>query len=58
MDIAAMSMAYSQAQVMQQASLAVASKAMDMTEIQMQGVMDMLPTAQAPSFGQLMDIRA
>ncbi len=56
MDIAAMSMAYSQAQVMQQVSLAVTDKAMDITETQMQGLIEMLPAT--PAFGQLMDIRA
>ncbi len=58
MDIAAMSMAMSQTQVMQQASLAVTKKAMDMTEVQMQGIVDMMQSASpAASFGQRLDIR-
>ncbi len=57
MDIAAMSMAYSQSQVMLEASLAVTKKAMDASETQMQGLLQMLPAASAPSFGQHLDIR-
>lgn len=56
MDIAAMSMAMSQSKVMQQASLSVTKKAMDVAEVQMQGIVDMMKGA-SPSFGR-MDIRA
>ncbi len=56
MDIAAMSMAYSQSQVLQQASLMVTKNAMDLTKTQMQGLMQMLPSS--PSFGHSLDIRA
>ncbi len=53
-----MSMAMSQAQVMQQANVSVTKKAMDMAEVQMQGIVDMMQSASPPaSFGQRMDIR-
>ena len=58
MDIAAMSMALSQMQVQQQASISVSKKAMDMAEVQMQGIVDMMRSAAPPSFGQRLDIRA
>lgn len=56
MDIAAMSMAFSQAKVMQQASISVTKKAMDFAETQMQGIVDMMQGASA-SFGHSLDIR-
>ena len=55
MDIAQMSIALSQNKAMTQASVSVAKKAMDVTETQMQGLMEMMP--QAPSSHRL-DIRA
>lgn len=58
MDIAAASIALSGANVMQQASLAVAKNAMDVAERQMQGLVDMMQTASPPSFGHRLDIRA
>ncbi|NLW79089.1 MAG: putative motility protein [Ruminococcaceae bacterium] len=57
MDIAAMSMAFAQSNVSVQASLAVTKKAMDTSEVQMQGIVDMLQTAAPPS-GHQLDIRA
>ncbi|MGD9559404.1 MAG: YjfB family protein [Oscillospiraceae bacterium] len=57
MDIAAMSMALSQAKVAQQASVSVTKKAMDLAEVQMQGIVDMMQQA-APAFGHQLDIRA
>ncbi len=56
MDIAAMSMAFSQASVMQQASISATKMAMDTTEVQMQELIDMMQSA-SPSFGHSMDIR-
>lgn len=50
-----MSMAMSQSAVMQQASLAVTKKAMDVAEVQMQGLVDMMKGV--PSFGHQLDIR-
>lgn len=59
MDIAAFSMAMASSNVMQQASLAVTKHAMDVSETQMQGLVDMMQTASpAPSFGHTLDIRA
>lgn len=55
MDIASMSMALAQSNVMVQASTSVAKKAMDATEVQMQNLLEMMP--QAPSFGHSLDIR-
>ena len=55
MDIAAMSMAFAQSQVMVAASTSVTKKAMDAAETQMQGIIEMMP--QAPSFGHSLDIR-
>ncbi len=57
MDIAAMSMAMAQSQVMQQASMAVTKKIMDHAEVQMQGIVEMMQQA-APAFGHQLDIRA
>ena len=57
MDIAAMSMAMSQSQVMQQASIAVTKKAMDQAEVQMQGIVDMMQQA-TPALNHRLDIRA
>ena len=57
MDIAAMSMALSQVQVQQQASVSVTKKAMDMSEAQMQGIVDMMQSASPASFGHQLDIR-
>lgn len=57
MDIASMSMALSQAKVMQQVSLSMQSKAMDVAETQMQGIVEMMQ-ASTPSFGHQLDIRA
>lgn len=42
LDIAAMSMALSQTQVMQQASISVTKKAMDVSENQMQQMVEMM----------------
>lgn len=56
LDIASMSMALGQNSVMVQASISVAKKAMDASETQMQGLLEMMP--QAPSFGHSLDIRA
>ena len=55
MDIAQMSIALSQSKVAQQASISVAKKAMNVTETQMQGLVEMMQ--QAPSNHRL-DIRA
>lgn len=57
MDIAAFSMAMSSANVMQQASIAVTKKAMDTSEIQMQGIVDMMQASSPTSFGHKLDIR-
>ncbi len=58
MDIAALSMSLASANVMQQASLAVTKKSMDVTETQMQGLLEMMNSTPAPSFGHKLDIRA
>lgn len=55
MDIAAMSTAMAQSNLMQQVSLSVTKKAMDTTEVQMQGIIDMMQSA-TPNFGQRLDI--
>ncbi len=55
--IASMAMSMSQNKVMQQASIAVTKKIMDQTEVQMQGIVDMMQQA-APAFGHQLDIRA
>lgn len=57
MDIAATSMALSQAGVMQQATLSAVKNAMDVSKVQMQGVVDMMQQASPPSFGHQLDIR-
>lgn len=57
MDIAALSMAFSSANVLQQASISVTKKAMDASETQMQGIVDMMQAASPPSFGHQLDIR-
>lgn len=56
MDIASMSMALSQAKVMQQVSLSMQKNAMNVVETQMQGVVEMMQAT--PSFGHALDIRA
>lgn len=53
MDIAALSMSMAQSNVQQQASISVMKKAMDNTETQMQGLMEMMAPNQ-----QLLDTRA
>ncbi|HLS67035.1 MAG TPA: YjfB family protein [Pseudogracilibacillus sp.] len=63
MDIAAMSMALSQANVKQQASLAVMKKAMTTTETNAQGLIDMLNqsvgnNAPHPYLGGKVDVKA
>lgn len=57
MDIAAMSVAMAQTNVMQQAQVATMKNAMDVAQTQMQGVVDMMEKATAPSFGHNFDIR-
>lgn len=57
MDIAAMSMAMSQANVMQQASLAATKNAMEVSRQQMQGVVEMLESVPPPS-PHALDVRA
>lgn len=52
MDIAQLSINMSQNKVAQQASVSVVKKAMDVTETQMQGVMEMMPS------NHRLDIRA
>lgn len=56
MDIAALSTGLSQAKVMQQASMMMTKKTMDLAEVQMQGLVDMMQAA-APSFGHSLDIK-
>lgn len=58
MDIAALSMRVSANNVMQQASLSVTKKAMNLAEQQMQGFVDMMNQASPVSFGHQLDIRA
>lgn len=53
LDIAAMSMSMAQAQVMQQASVSVMKKAMDNTETQMNGIIEMMAPNQ-----HALDVRA
>lgn len=53
LDIAAMSMSMAQAQVMQQASVSVMKKAMDNTEAQMNGIIEMMAPNQ-----HALDVRA
>lgn len=53
MDIAAMSMTMAQSQVQQQAAVSVMKKAMDNTEAQMSGLMEMM----APN-EHMLDVRA
>lgn len=57
MDIASLSMALSQAKAMQQVSLSMQKKSMDVVETQMQGVVEMMQAA-TPASGHRMDIRA
>lgn len=57
MDIAAMSMSLASSDLMFKASMAVTKKTMDVTETQMQGLLDMMKTATPPSFGHKLDIR-
>ena len=56
MDIAALSMAMSQSNVQQQASLCVMKKTMDQTSAQTSFIQEMMPPA--PSFGHRLDVRA
>lgn len=58
MDIAAMSSAMAQSNLMLQVSVSVTSKAMDVAEVQMQGLIDMMQAASPPSFGHRLDITA
>lgn len=58
MDIAAMSISMAQARVQQQASLSITKKAMDMSEIQMQGIIEMMQTVSPDSPGQVLDVKA
>lgn len=65
MDIAAVSMAYAQFELQQQASVSIAKKSMDVAEAQMQGLIEMLqvaapdPEAVPPTdLGQLIDVKA
>ena len=58
MEIAAMSMAMSQAQVMQQTSLAVTKKTMDTAEVQMKNLVEMLDTVSPPGLGEHVDVKA
>lgn len=58
MDIASMATGMAQSNLMQQVSLSVTSKAMDVTEIQMEGLIDMMQTASPPSFGHRLDVTA
>lgn len=53
MDIAAMSMSMAQSQVQQQAAISVMKKAMDNTEVQMNGIIEMMAPNQ-----QMLDVRA
>lgn len=58
MDIAALSIALSSAQTMQQVSLSTLRKGMDMQEQQMNGLLELMQsTPSAPSFGHAMDFR-
>lgn len=58
MDIAALSMAMSQTQLMQNVSLAVANKVMETQQVQAQQITELLETVDAPhpSSGQSIDI--
>lgn len=58
MDIAALSMAMSQTQLMQNVSLAVAGKVMETQQIQAQQMTEMMESADAPhpTLGQKIDI--
>ncbi len=65
MDIAAISMAYAQFELKQQASVSIAKKSMDVAEAQMQGLIEMLqiatpePEDVSPAdLGQLIDVKA
>lgn len=60
MDVAKLSMALSQANVKQQASLQVMSKVMDQTESQSNGLIKMLDQASPahPNLGTKIDIQA
>lgn len=58
MDIARLSMAMSQANVQQQASLSVMSKAMDQSEAQTDGLIEMLDQTVHPHLGQAIDVKA
>lgn len=58
MDIAALSMAMASSSAMQQASMAAVKNAMEVSQVQMQGVVDMMRSASsAPSFGHVFDVR-
>lgn len=56
MDIAAMSMQMSLSQVQTNVGLAMVNKAMDTTEAQANGLLEMIEQA-TPSFGHTLDIR-
>lgn len=58
MDIARLSVAMSQANVQQQASLGVMNKVMDQSEAQADGLIKMLDQAAHPHLGQAIDVRA
>lgn len=57
MDIATLSMALSRSNLATAVTTAVASKAMDAQQVQMDGLVEMMRAA-SPAFGQRMDIRA
>ena len=58
MDIAALSIAISQSQLMQNVSLAVADKVMETQQQQVQQVTELMESAHAPhpNLGQMIDI--
>lgn len=58
MDIARLSMAMSQVQVKQDVSLGVMSKVMDQSEVQTDGLIEMLDQPVHPHLGQALDFRA
>lgn len=55
MDIAAMSVGLSQAKAMQTVSTSVTKKAMNVAEVQMQGIVDMMQSS-APNFGHRLNL--
>lgn len=61
MDVALMSMSMANASLQQMASLAMTKQAMNMAEVEMQGIVDMAQTAVPPSpphLGQNIDVFA